>query len=101
MGVLGRRKGRRAFWAAPFISADASLKFACSGVPNRMACLIFLLRFRDRRFAAALATVTAPNRDIVCASELAVTSAGSLSLAEDRKTVTMPIEMEGAKSPLA
>src|ERR1700733_11714296 len=40
MGVLGRRKRRRAFRAARFISADASLKLACSRIPNRMAHLI-------------------------------------------------------------
>jgi hypothetical protein len=42
---LGRRKRQRAFRAARFISADASLKLACSDVPNRMARLIFVLVF--------------------------------------------------------
>ena len=42
MGVLGRRKRRRAFRAARLISADARLKPTCSGVANRMARLIFV-----------------------------------------------------------
>jgi hypothetical protein len=40
MGILGRGKRRRAFRAARFISADASLKLSCSRIPNRMTRLI-------------------------------------------------------------
>jgi hypothetical protein len=60
MDVLGRRKRRRAFRAARFISADASLKLACSGIPNRMARLILALFFAHGDVRLSVTPDTAP-----------------------------------------